>query len=48
MKETRKKEYLRKTRKLLQTKLYSRNVIQETNTGAVPCKILETIVKVNE
>ena len=30
------KEYLRRTRKLLETKLYSRNLIKEINTWAVP------------
>ena len=35
MKEEIKKEYLRKTRKLLETKLYSRNLIKGINTWAV-------------
>ena len=35
MKENIKKEYLRKTRKLLETKLYSRNLIKGINTWAV-------------
>ena len=36
MKEKIKKEYLRRTRKLLETKLYSRNHIKWINTWAVP------------
>ena len=36
MKEKIKKEYVRKTRKLLETKLYSRNFIKGINTRAVP------------
>ena len=36
MKEKIKKEYLRRTRKLLETKLYSRNRIKGMNTWAVP------------
>ena len=36
MKDKIQKEYLRRTRKLLQTKLSSRNLIRETNTWAVP------------
>ena len=36
MKEKIKKEYFRRTRKLLETKLYSRNVIKVINTWAVP------------
>ena len=36
MKEKIKKEYLRKTRKLLETKLSCRNLIQGINTWAVP------------
>ena len=35
MKEKIKKEYLRKTRKLLETKLYSRNLIKGMNTWSV-------------
>ena len=35
MKEKIKKEYLRRTRKLLETKLHSRNFIKEINTWAV-------------
>ena len=35
MQEKIKKEYLRRTKKLLETKLYSRNFIKEINTGAV-------------
>ena len=35
MKENIKKEYLRRTRKLLKTKLYSRNLIKGINTWAV-------------
>ena len=36
MKEKIKKEYFRRTRKLLETKLYSRNLIKRINTWAVP------------
>ena len=36
MKEKIKKEYFRRTRKLLKTKLYSRNLIKGINTWAVP------------
>ena len=36
MKENIKSGYLRRTRKLLETKLYSRNLIQGINTLAVP------------
>ena len=36
MKEKIKKEYLRRTRKLLETKLYSGNLVKEINTWAVP------------
>ena len=36
MKEKIQKEYLRRTRKLLETKLNSRNLIKEINTRAVP------------
>ena len=36
MKEKIQKEYLRKTRKLLETKLNSRNLIKGINTWAVP------------
>ena len=36
MKEKIKKEYLRRTRKLLETKLNSRNLIKGINTWAVP------------
>ena len=36
MKEKIKKEYLRRTRKLLKTKLYRRNLIQGINTCAAP------------
>ena len=36
MKEKIQKEYLRRTRKLLETKLNSRNLIKEINTWAVP------------
>ena len=36
MKEKNQKEYLRRTRKLLETKLNSRNLIQGINTWAVP------------
>ena len=31
-----KKEYFRRTRKLLETKLYSRSLVKEINTWAVP------------
>ena len=45
-----KNEYLRRTKKLLETKLYSsRNLIKVINTWAVPSsKILGTILKVEE
>ena len=36
MKEKKKKDYLRRTRKLLETKLCSRNLVKEINTWAVP------------
>ena len=36
MKDTTRKEYLRRTRKLLETKLSSRNLIKRINTWAVP------------
>ena len=36
MKEKIKKEYLRRARKLLETKLYSRNLVKGINTWAVP------------
>ena len=36
MKEKIKKEYLRRTRKLIETKLYSRNFIKIINTWAIP------------
>ena len=36
MKEKIKKEYLRRTRKILETKLWSRNLIKGINTWAVP------------
>ena len=36
MKDTIRKEYLRRTRKLLKTKLSNRNLIKGTNTWAVP------------
>ena len=36
MKDTIRKEYLRRTRKLLETKLFSRNLIKGINTWAVP------------
>ena len=36
MKEKIQKEYLRKTRKLLETKLSGRNLIKEINTWAIP------------
>ena len=45
MKEKIKKEYLRRTRKLLETKLYSRNLFERIYTWAVP---LGTNLKVNE
>ena len=49
MKEKIKNEYFRKARKLLKTKLNSRNLIKGINTWAVPsCKILGTIFKVDE
>ena len=36
MKEKKLKEYLRRTRKLLETKLYSRNFMKGINTWTVP------------
>ena len=36
MKEKIQKEYLRRTKKLLRTKLYSRNLIKGVNTWVVP------------
>ena len=36
MKEIIKKEYLRRTRKLLETKLYSRNLVKGINTWVFP------------
>ena len=39
MKEKIKKEYLRRTRKLLETKLYPRNLIEGVNTWAAPFAI---------
>ena len=36
MKDKIRKEYLRRTRKLLETKLSSRNLIERINTWAVP------------
>ena len=36
MRDKIKKEYLKRTRKLLETKLSSRNLIKEINTWAVP------------
>ena len=49
MKENIRKEYVRRTRKLIETKLYSRNLIKVINTWAVsPCKIFETILKMDK
>ena len=49
MKEKIKKEYLRRTRKLLKTKLYRRDLIKAIATWACPsCKIFGTILEVNE
>ena len=49
VKEKIKKEYLRRTRKLLETKLYSRNLIKRINTWAVtPRKIFGTILEVDQ
>ena len=43
------KEYFRRTRKLLKTKLYSTNLIKGINTWAVhPRKIFETILEVDQ
>ena len=39
MKDTTRKEYLRRTRKLLETKLSSRNLIKGINTWVVPLVI---------
>ena len=49
MKEKIKKEYPRRTRKLLETKLCSRNLIKGINTWAVPTlhKILGIILEVD-
>ena len=48
MKEKFKKLYLRRTKKLLETKLYCGNLIKGINTWAAPpCKILGTILKVD-
>ena len=44
-----KKEYLRKTRKLLETKLYSRKPIKRINNPGCPLrKILGTILKMDQ
>ena len=44
-----KKEYLRRTIKLLENELYRRNLNKEINTWAVPLrKIVRTILKVDE
>ena len=44
-----KKEYLRRARKLLETKLYGRNLVKGINTWAVPHrKILGTIFEVDQ
>ena len=49
MKEKIKKEYFRKAIKLLEIKLYSRNVINEINTWAVPTrKVFGIILKVDQ
>ena len=50
MKEKVKKEYLRRARKLLETKLYSRNLAKWINTWAVPTpgKILRSIFEVDQ
>ena len=43
-----KKEYLGRTRKLLETKQHSRNLIKGINTWVSPRKILGTILEVNQ
>ena len=49
MKEKIKKEYFKRTRKLLETELYCRNLIKGINTWAVPPrKILGTILEVDQ
>ena len=49
MKENNSKEYLRRTRKLLETKLYGRNLVKGINTGtAPPRKILGAILGVDQ
>ena len=49
IKQRNKKEYLRRTRKLLETKLYRRNLIKRINTWAIPpCKISGTILEVDQ
>ena len=48
MKEKVRKEFLKRTRKLLKIKLCSRNLVKEINTWtAPPCKILGTILKMD-
>ena len=49
MKEKIKKEYLRRTRTLVETKLYSRSYQKDKKKlGCTPCRILATILEVNE
>ena len=49
MEEKIKKEYLRRNKKLLETKLYGRNLIKGINTWAVSlCKIIGTILEVDQ
>ena len=48
MKEKIKKEYFRRTRKLLETKLYSRNLIKVIDKWAVLFKIFGTIFEVDQ
>ena len=44
-----KKEYLKKTRKLYETKFWSRNLMKGINTqSSLPCEILWTILKMNK
>ena len=45
MKEKFKKEYLRRTRKLLETKLHSRNLIKGINTWVVPVRFSLSFLK---
>ena len=49
MKEKILKEYFKRTRKLQETKLYSKNLTKGINTWVVPpCKILRTILEMDK